>query len=327
MSDLGELVLGALDDAMTDTPQPTYREKGGLSMSALGGCRRKGAYLLAHSIASDDGDEGDSRAAEVGTALHAQWLPLLAKLLGGSCEVETWLTVGDVAVPGTVDLLLHDAVVDLKTVGGRSFDLLTQPRRTWVSQVTAGAMAMGVTDCAVLAVNRDDGRAKWWQWQVQDHADDVYRWIGDADHDPETVPRDYRGPGIDRECDWCPFAWTCWPEQPNGARPQAVLIHDDADRAQALAEYVDAAAREKRATSDKQWARDRLTGSEPGRYGSYLLRWRKSAGREDLDKAEARRLLGELGLPIPIKVGPASTAIDVRPAPAEPVADADGVIA
>jgi hypothetical protein len=283
-------------------------------MSALGGCRRAGAYRLAGTPNHDP--DSASRAAEVGTALHAQWLPLLAKLLGGACEVETVLTDGEVSVPGTVDLLLHDAVVDLKTVGGRSFDLLTQPRRTWVAQVTAGALACGVTDCAVLVVNRDDGRAKWWQWAVDEdeYAHDVHAWLIDANHPPEEVPRDFRGPGIDRECDWCPFQWTCWPEQPNGARPQAVLIHDDTDRAQALIEYVDAAARETRAVSDKKWARDKLTGSEPGQYGAYLLRWRKSAGREDLDKVEARRLLEELGLPIPIKVGPASTAIDVRPA-------------
>src|SRR6188768_1896159 len=105
MTDLQALVLGALDDAMTNTPQPTYRELGGLSMSGLGGCRRKGAYRIAHTAPIETIDL-DNRAAEVGTALHAQWLPILAELLGGQCEVESSLTAGELSVPGTVDLLL-----------------------------------------------------------------------------------------------------------------------------------------------------------------------------------------------------------------------------
>lgn len=309
MTDLQALVCDALNDAMTDTPQPTYRQDGGLSMSALGGCRRQGAYWLAHTTPTER--ISDSRAAEVGTALHAQWLPMMAELLGGSCEVETALTAGDVSVPGTVDLLLHDAVIDLKTVNQRGFDLLTAPRRRWVAQVTAGALATGCADCAVLVVDRDTGRVKWFQWQTVDHAADVWDWIADANRDPEQVARDFRGPGIDRECDWCPFAWTCWPEQ-EGAAPQAILIQDDPGTEAMLAQYVDAAAREKQAKADRDFARACLSGSPAGQYGTLQLKWRRSAGRERLDDTEARRLLADLGMPIPVTQGPPSTAIDVR---------------
>lgn len=91
-------------------------------------------------------------------------------------------------------------------------------------------------------VNRDNGeehieefdfdpneatRARWWVQRVRELKS------------PEEGRRDFDGPGLDAICDHCPFMTACWglPESP-GAAVQTVLIHDDADRAKALAEYV-----------------------------------------------------------------------------------------
>ncbi|MFE2578847.1 hypothetical protein [Streptomyces sp. NPDC059378] len=126
-------------------------------------------------------------------------------------------------------------------------------------------------------VNRDNGeehieefpfdpteatRARWWVQRVLELAN------------PQAARRDFDGPGLDAICDHCQFMTACWglPKQP-GAPVQTVLIRDDADRAQALADYVRGHELETEGKKIKKLARATLDTSPPGAYGANELAW------------------------------------------------------
>ncbi|WP_326737027.1 PD-(D/E)XK nuclease family protein [Streptomyces sp. NBC_01022] len=126
-------------------------------------------------------------------------------------------------------------------------------------------------------VNRDNGeelidefdfdpneatRARWWVQRVRELKS------------PEEGRRDFDGPGLDAICDHCPFMTACWglPESP-GAAVQTVLIHDDADRTQALAEYVQGHELALQGNRMKALARKKVDLSPAGVYGANELVW------------------------------------------------------
>ncbi|REE61462.1 PD-(D/E)XK nuclease superfamily protein [Streptomyces sp. 3212.3] len=126
-------------------------------------------------------------------------------------------------------------------------------------------------------VNRDNGeehieefpfdpneatRARWWVQRVREL------------NTPEEGRRDFDGPGLDAICDYCPFMTACWglPERPGGP-VQTVLIHDDADRAQALEDYVRGHELETEGKRLKKLARAKIDASPAGVYGANELAW------------------------------------------------------
>lgn len=126
-------------------------------------------------------------------------------------------------------------------------------------------------------VNRDNGdelieefpfdateatRARWWVQRVRELTT------------PEQGRRDFDGPGVDAICDHCPFMTACWglPERP-GAAVQTVLVHDDADRTKALAEYVRGHELETEGKRIKALARKKVDSSAAGVYGANELVW------------------------------------------------------
>lgn len=126
-------------------------------------------------------------------------------------------------------------------------------------------------------VNRDNGeehvdefpfdpveatRARWWVQRVREL------------ETPEQGRRDFDGPGLDAICDYCPFRTLCWgqPKSP-GAPVQTILIHNDADRAKALTEYVRGHELETEGKRLKALARKMIDGSPAGIYGPNELSW------------------------------------------------------
>jgi hypothetical protein len=126
-------------------------------------------------------------------------------------------------------------------------------------------------------VNRDNGeehisefpfdpmeatRARWWVQRVLEL------------DKPERARRDFDGPGLDAICDHCVFRSACWglPERP-GAPVQTVLIHNDSDRAKALADYVRGHELESEGQRIKKRARKMVDGSPAGIYGVNELVW------------------------------------------------------
>ncbi|MEU0722895.1 PD-(D/E)XK nuclease family protein [Streptomyces sp. NPDC006140] len=130
--------------------------------------------------------------------------------------------------------------------------------------------------------------ARWWVAQVR------------AAETPEDLPRTFPGPGLSVVCDNCPFKTACWGPTIAGQRPQSMLIHDDAERERALAEYVEVSEQMKPLKDRLKVLRAQLDGSEPGVYGDNVLTW--SGGNptkvDDIDAMVA--IFQRAGLPVPM---------------------------
>jgi hypothetical protein len=114
-------------------------------------------------------------------------------------------------------------------------------------------------------------QARWWVDRVME-----------ADS-PEELRRDHDGPGLSPVCDNCPFLDACWKGAAPGAPAQTVLVHDDADRAKALADYVRAHERFRESKRVKELARAMLDDSPEGNYGANHLGWGGGNDKEDTD--------------------------------------------
>ncbi|MGW0731702.1 PD-(D/E)XK nuclease family protein [Streptomyces sp. NPDC002851] len=113
--------------------------------------------------------------------------------------------------------------------------------------------------------------ARWWVDRVLEAAS------------PEELSRDHDGPGLSVICDNCPFAEACWPVSAPGVPAQTVLVHDDADRAQALADYVRGHEMYREGERLKKKARATLHDSAEGNYGSNHLGWSGGNPKEEVD--------------------------------------------
>ncbi|MFJ4412959.1 hypothetical protein [Streptomyces sp. NPDC088925] len=189
----------------------------------------------------------------------------------------------------------------LRTVGWRD---------VWGQKPLARLGAVDVRRIRFRFVNRDNGeehiqtfdydevegaRARWWVERVSEL------------DGPDDAERTFNGPGLSYICDNCPFRSACWgTPNPPGAAPQTILIHDDADRARALEEYVRGHALETEGKALKKLARAKMDGSAEGVYGANELVW--SGGREVAEEVPDReRMLDtfvELGVEYPERTEP-----------------------
>lgn len=130
--------------------------------------------------------------------------------------------------------------------------------------------------------------AQWWVERVRETKD------------PEEMPRDFHGPGLDAICDYCPFRSLCWPGTAPGVPEQTALIHNDADREQALIDYVRGHELASEGERIKKFARKKLDLSPAGIYGPNKLSWR-GGNDEEKDDVEAMVDLHEVaGIPVPM---------------------------
>ncbi|GHE80061.1 hypothetical protein GCM10014715_39260 [Streptomyces spiralis] len=153
-------------------------------------------------------------------------------------------------------------------------------------------------------VNRDNGeehiqefdfdpmeatRARWWVQRVLEL------------DSPDQARRDFDGPGLDAICDHCPFMTACWglPKVPE-APVQTVLIHDDADRAQALADYVRGHELETEGKRIKKKARAMLATSPAGAYGANELAWGGENPKWAVDVQAMVDLHEDAAIPVPM---------------------------
>ncbi|MGW6238357.1 PD-(D/E)XK nuclease family protein [Streptomyces sp. NPDC055094] len=131
--------------------------------------------------------------------------------------------------------------------------------------------------------------AQWWVERVRETSG------------PGEMPRDFNGPGLDAICDYCPFRSLCWPGTEPGVPAQTALIHNDADREQALIEYVKGHELASEGNRVKNFARKKLDRSPAGVYGPNRLSWR-GGNDEEKDDVEAMVDLHEIaGIPVPMK--------------------------
>ncbi|MFI1436530.1 PD-(D/E)XK nuclease family protein [Streptomyces lydicus] len=144
----------------------------------------------------------------------------------------------------------------------------------------------------IQEIDFDPQRAAEAQWWVER--------VGETS-DPEEMPRDFNGPGLDAICDYCPFRSLCWPGTAPGVPEQTALIHNDADREQALIDYVKGHELVSEGNRIKTFARKKLDQSPAGIYGPNRLSWR-GGNDEEKDDVEAMVDLHEVaGIAVPMK--------------------------
>lgn len=318
-----------------------------LGPSAVGGCRRKAAFIAAGTPATDDG--GSKMAAILGTWIHKGALDALRREYGALIEV----AVENEMLKGSLDALYLDAltVEDVKTMGRFAFEWREQagvalahlyqvhlyayllrtgaiPRRTRTRLRRAGWAedTVQVEQVVVRYVNRDTGD-EWVHVQPYDPkiTSDALEWLAGlyesvASVGPELVERGEDGPGLSVICDSCRWLTACWgPQRVDGAMRQAVLVRDDRDVEQALIEYDQARAVEKEAKAVKDLARAKLTASDPGRYGELVLGWSGGGGKRAVDMDAVRALFADAGLEVPEKHTATRPSISVtKPKQAKP---------
>jgi hypothetical protein len=272
-----------------------------LGISALGGCERQAAYIIAGTPASDD--PPPTRAAILGTWLHEVILPILADSLGG-CEVEG--TVRVVGLLGHSDLyaLLRTldglgVVVDLKTCteGAISRARRKGPTRNHHWQVLGYAKArrdagQRVDQVAIIYIDRARGEHYVWTAPYDEaEVDAAMRWLFDvravAKRNPDLATRGCRGPGLDWKADACKWVSRCWPDRQATLRTEL----DDPGPAieSALKMRLESSERESDGKKDKAFAEAILEGLPEGKYGPYRLEWR-SNGRRVAQKLAVERL-------------------------------------
>ncbi|WP_411121726.1 hypothetical protein [Streptomyces sp. x-19] len=117
---------------------------------------------------------------------------------------------------------------------------------------------------------------------------------------PEDLPRDHDGPGLSVICDNCAFRDACWPDVPPGVPAQTILVHDDADRAQALADYVRGHEMYREGRRLKERARAMLSSSPEGRYGENELGWSGGNPRQEVDVAAMVEQFEDADLVVPM---------------------------
>jgi len=292
---------------------------GGLTMSALGGCRRYGAYLEAGVDMTNP--QTSHPAAMLGGFIHEGTLPRLAATIPGAVTEEAveWTPYeGAAPVRGRLDLAAPGIVVDLKTMSEwkmeRFLDHGPQRGHRWQAHGYGEARVQAgqeVDRVQIVAIERASGQVA--TWEDDHHADrmePIIEWVEEvrdhAQRDPDAAPRDEYGPGISYLCDVCPFLTRCWGDdaRPGRRGPQAADPTDVPAISSALALYRDAMRREREAKDDKAFAGAVIANAPKGVYGSHELRWKRGYDRQPtLDTGKAIDLLTVAGIDPPMKPG------------------------
>lgn len=337
MADTLAAIADQLTDWVTDafiaenTRRQEDRDPTKLTMSGLGSCTRRNAYSVAGIEPTDLPDPEEARMALLGTGIHDWFLPALARIIQantGACpDVEHRVTLHAVGleIRGNLDLAYDDVLLDLKTVrewklgGVRRAGAFNEHRL----QVQGYALARwqaghDVRWVAYLYMDRTTGEVEpvvepfdnESGLEVIRRVDTIKRF---ADDDPDSAPREGRGPGVSMVCDRCPWLRRCWgvDAKPGTTGAQTRLATTTPGLNQILNLYVEAAAVAGAAGRDKDFAKLVLERTKPAQYGPYVLN-RGKPGEMD-DAARMKEILTELGIDIPKK--PKAGATSVKPAP------------
>jgi hypothetical protein len=335
--DVAGLIRGRVREAFQLAEDKHARDPYAMSASRVGGCTREAAYRLAGTPPTDPGNQGLRRQAWLGTWLHRGFMPMLRLRLGRArTEVPITLRTGGIELPGRFDLWARrrssgDIVIDGKTVAPYGLewvrrDGMRDKDRLQLRTYAAGLVQAGATVRWIVAVYFDrasgDDEVIVEPFGPREYAETMERitQLIDMARDPDTAPRDERGPGLSVICDGCPWLRRCWGEaaRPGEAGPaQARTLGGTADGIREALELYDAARkRESDAKKDKDFARAILSEGRPDVYGDLQLGW-GSPGREKEDELalykeawslthsglDPRDLLAIEGVPVPMKPG------------------------
>jgi PD-(D/E)XK nuclease superfamily len=311
-----------------------------LGMSELGGCRRQAGFKVLgfeptnpHEARTDK--YADSREAMIGTMIHETILPQIrAMSLTAEIEVPVVLQFdGLPEIPGSSDLIdaSEGLILDLKTVGGYGADFVKSrgpsKKHLWQTHGYATAAIQSgipINSIALVYLDRSDGQVVHVHYQDYDPhiVTDMEEWWREvtSTDDPFTLPRDEKGPGLSKMCDWCEWMSACWgPDATPGQKGVQKVVLDEVPPSQRrdeveefLRKYKEASDREKEALEEKKFAREVLVGAESGVYGSMILKWGNPSTYEQLDSGAAEAALTAAGLPVPKIERSRDARIDVK---------------
>lgn len=285
-----------------------------LTMSGLGGCTRACAYSLAGTPASDVPPEEEARSAMLGDVIHAWFLPALAELVGVGAQVEkpVQLRAAGITIDGTLDMVWNGLVLDLKTV--REFRL--HGVRRFGTYTEHEAQVYGYA----LAEHQSGNPVRWVAWLYMDRATGeveirVERFTNSRAlavidrveklklfaQDPDSAPREARGPGLSYACNRCPWLRRCWGDDavPGEIGAQRSIAATDPGIEFALAMYANATSRQAAAKLDQEFAKAILAAVPPGQYGAWKYRLGKPG--KLLDQQQVREDYAALGKEPPEK--------------------------
>lgn len=298
-----------------------------LTISHVGRCVRQAAFRLAGVTASDEPAPGERRVQTMGTIVHRALLPVLAGLLGGQAEVPVKLTAGSDELTGTADLVVGRRLIELKSareagmvtvIGSGARDAArVQAVLYAVALIQAGAEIDTVT---WAYLDRATGREhlitepvtlKLQHWALR------RLWDVQAFRSrPDWAPRTERGPGLSSACDECRWLRRCWgaDARPQVVGPQRRIARTIGDVERLLTQYAALGEQAREIKEEREFIKTAFTaGSRPGTYGD--LRWYRTRDGQDVDAAEAERLLIENGIAVPyrprsgqVRIGPAKRA-------------------
>jgi hypothetical protein len=322
--------------AEENTRRQEDRDPTRLTMSGLGGCTRRNAYAVAGTTATDVHGPEEARAALLGTGIHDWFLLALARVirrLTGATDVQVekrvQLHAAGLNITGQLDLVYNDVLIDLKTV--REFKLHGVRRAGTFGehrvQTTGYAVAekqAGRTIRWIIALYMDRSTGEVYPsveqlttaagLEVIRRVETIRRF---ADDNPDAAPREARGPGVSMACNRCPWLKRCWgPDAvPGETGPQTQLAQTPAGLKEILRLYYDAAGVNGGAKADQDFAKLVLADTKPNTYGPYELR-RGQPGQTD-DTDAMKKILTDLGIPIPKKPRAGQTTVRLAKPPKE----------
>lgn len=305
------MVEVAADLNRTDMERQAQR-KPGLSMSALGLCRRRAGYLLAET---EPGEDGDKWNAMRGTYLHigiltarkAQRPDLIVPEVDGTpCPP---LILAGLEVPGTPDEVDDGAVTDYKTVSPEMarWHASNGPDLNHTMQAVGYALAWGRTIARVVYVPVVGTFDDWVVCEVvaSDWTVRLSDWLIEVSTtDLDLLPQDK---WYDWCQDYCPFFTACRGDWD----PAELEDITDPTFIAAAAQYV--AARE--AAKDKDAAASVIRGAV-GRAGGITVRTRTQAGKRSADLKQIAADYAAAGVEVPQRQGAPSDVLDVKVAKA-----------
>jgi hypothetical protein len=311
-----------------------------LGMSELGGCRRQAAFKVLGVEPTNPHQErtdkhADSREAMIGTMIHETVLPQIqAMSMTAEIEVPVILRFDELPdIPGSSDLIdkSEHLILDLKTTSGRGADFVRSrgpsKKHLWQTHgyATAAIQAgITITNIALVYIDRSDGQVVHVHHQAYDPdiVTDIEAWWREVNSvaDPFDLPRDEKGPGLSKACDWCEWLTGCWgPDAVMGEKGAQKNILEEVPPSQRrdeieeyLRKYKEASDAERAAKEEKAFAREVLAGAAPGRYGSMILSWGQPSVYEQLDAKAAEEALVAAGLPVPKVERYRDARIDVK---------------
>lgn len=316
-AEVGEAVRAAVKRGFVNESESRQRDPHHLGISSLGGCTRRAAYAIAGTEPSDQPEEKEGRAANLGTWEHNGLLPRIAEnLRNAQTEPSVTLRAAGLLIPGHIDLHTPEMVMDLKTVGEWRLQAVRQsgPFPEHLLQVAAYAVAKLQAGqpprwLVILYMDRASGDDEEFVIPFSNEhlllvIDRVTRIRDWAREDPDSAPRRNAagtalpGPGYSFACDECPWLRQCWgPDAQPGQRPRHQ--HDNTEIEELLQEYVEMNAVEGPAKRRKAEIAAMLETARQGTYGGF--RFHRSPDMVVEDPYAALKTLRALGYEVPMK--------------------------